>query len=286
MKIAAQPNTKAANVIGTSEPAHIPLDLLANHPQVPHRQLDKTHVEELYNSIKKSGLDTALIVWGGEKPGSKMRVKETLYPMSFLVAGAHRREALRMLKKHDAERYAELFPKGVPCTLRVCPLSEAICILLRENVDRKDMAPEQVLPYMQQLQKMGLKGNVIASRIGKSTAWVSMILDITKNLGDEGVEEVAKGGVSMREARKASKDVKSGKSTPKDAIAKAKLKKGGKKRAAKRVGIKALYDRYSALPGSRVTNGLRIQILEGLIEYVIGDNDEIPELLQEEASEE
>ena len=262
----------------------VPLELIVQHKELPPRDVDQNNVDELFHSIKRSGLDTRLTLWGGDKSGTKMTVGGKEHPASFLIAGNHRRAALRKLLKDDPDRFNALFPNGIPCTIRICPLSEALLIQLRENVMRKDMTPEQILPVLQHLTKLGVKQNVIAIRIGKSTGWVSQMLDIAENLGEEGLEEVAKGGLTVRDARAAGKEIKKAKKdgkpvSAKEAVSKLKQKieekRKGKKRVEKRASIKLLYNRYSVLP-SNVTQGRRVQILEGICEYLIGESDDLP----------
>jgi ParB-like chromosome segregation protein Spo0J len=285
MKIAAK--APASSTVINSTDAFVPLERIVNHKDLPPRELNKTHVGELTASIKKSGLDTKIVLWGGEQPGTQMKLNGETVDATFLIAGAHRRQALRDLEKEDPKRFKELFPQGIPCVIRVCPLSEALMIHLRENVLRHEMSPEQILPVFNQLIKMGVKQNVIATRIGKSNAWVSMIIDINNNLGEEGVEEVAKGKLTLRDARAASKEVKAKKAAgetvnPKETVAKLKEKLASKRKAGKgqrsekRASLKTLYSRYTVLPSGKMNVGKKLEILEAICEYVLGESDDLP----------
>lgn len=290
MKIAKTDSKPKMPPVGVSTDEMIPLEHIVNHKELPNRKLDKAHAEELFHSIRRSGLDTPLIVWGGDKEGVKMKLSSGVVPASFLIAGAHRRAALQRLQDEEPARFKELFADGIRCVRRICSLEEALFIQLRENVARKNPEPETILPIMQHLEGLGLKHNVIAARIGKSTGWVSQIFDITKNLGEEGVEVVKEGGASMRELRKAAQDVKKGKSDAKTAVAKlkekvAKKKASGKQRAEKKVSLKVLFNRYTLLPKGKFSAGSKLQMLEGICEYIIGESDEIPEALTAKESD-
>ncbi len=279
-------NTPA--LVGAFTNETLPLAHIATSKNIPLRNLNDAHVTGLVTSILKAGLDNPLDVWGGEASGAKMQLKGgEKIDAAFLIAGNHRREALRRIHAEHPDKFAALFPAGVPVRRRVGPLADALLLQLRENVQREDMEADQIFPVLTHLVQLGLKQNVIANRVGKSTAWVSTMLEVNRELGDEGAEEVAKGGLPVRAAVKAAKEVKAAKKAGQAVDTKAALKKakdehdeakaGNAKRAKKRVGLKELYSRYGLLPVSKATIGRKVQILEGIIAYAIGESNKLPD---------
>ncbi len=279
---------------GTSEYQRIPLERMSKTDKIPNRELDEKHVASLQTSIAKSGLDTPLTIWGGTKPGTKMKMKGVEVPAAFLVAGFHRREAIKAIRNENPERFDILFKEGVPCVVKFGELKDILLLQLRENVDRKDPSAEEILPFLRRLRtEFKMEQKEIARNLGKSTAWVSVILDIENTLGDEATEEVSKGGVSLREARDVAKSIKKERSEGKTPDVKAKVakmkaesaerKSKGKKRREKRTSIGVLFKRYRALPQTGI--GARVRILEEMIEYAIGEADEPPSEVAEEAEE-
>lgn len=268
---------------------YTPLEQISLHQDLPMRKLNKEFVSELVLDISKNGLDTPLFLWAGEKEGTKVKnSKGEVYDCAYLIAGNHRLAALKQIKKTDPTRFDALFAKGIPSIRRICAKADALCLQLRENVQRNDMLPEQILPILTLLtDTYKLKGKDIAARVGKSTAWVSMILEIKEQLGDEGADEVAKGNVSMRDARAAAKELKSERKEGKNPDVKEKLKsvksktaakrKGNKHRAERKVGLKDLYERVVNIP--KLTQGRKCQLLEDIILYTLGKNDTFPEEL-------
>ena len=259
----------------------VPIERLVAHPDVPNRELDEEFVKELSLDIANNGLDVPIAIWDGN--GTKVRVGGQEYDGTFVVAGRHRREAIAQLRKRDKATFQKLFSQGVPCISRQGALVDVLALQLRENVQRKDMSSADILPFMVTLRDAHkLTGKDIASKIGKSRAWVSRIFEIEAELGTEGVAEVSKGGVSMREATKIAKKAKSAKSKGekldvKEEVSKVKADKGDRERAVKRDSLKTLFKRYQGLPST--TLGLRVEILENLIQYVLQDIDELPEQL-------
>ena len=284
----------AKTVTGQPPVQFLKLEHIYKTTDLPTRPLNKEFVAELVASISKNGLDTPLIVWGGEKPDMTMKTKAGVLPMAFLIAGNHRLSALRQIQAEDAAAFAKKFPNGIPVIRRICEKAEALCIQLRENVERTDMPFDQVLPVVRSLiETYGMKQKEIALRVGKSPTWVSMILDINKELGEEGAEEVAKGNVSIRDARTAAKEIKADKKAGKAVDVKAKLaevkektskkRKGNKERAEKRLSLKALYERFLSL--TKLSIGRKAQLLEDIILYSLGTTDAYPDELNTDSEE-
>jgi len=279
----------------------IPLRFLVEHPEIIYRELNTDWVKELSENIAQVGLTVPLIVWnGGGEKGAKMKVGEETVPASFLVAGNHRRAALKALMKTNASRFKELFPDGIPVMVIGGELSDVLTAQLRENVMREDMSPEQVFPVLEKLLAKeanggcGMRQKDVAKAIGKSTGWVSQILTIKEELGDEGVTALKKKEVGLAEAREAAASVKKDKKAGKPTDAKAALNKvkekaaarkaAGKVREAKRLSAKVLWKRFLALP--KMNLGEAKAILESALGYLAGDDDvELSEELTSETEE-
>lgn len=298
MEIKTKTAAAPAAVTSTGVPYTLvftPLENILNSKSLPLRGLNESHVKSLVVSISKAGLDNPLDVWGGEAEGKLMKLGEKTMPASFLITGNHRREALRRLASEDPKKFAAMFPQGIPNRRRVCELKDALLVQLRENVQREDMDASEILPVLKHLIELKVQQNVIANRIGKSPAWVTSMLDINKTLGDEGEEEVAKGTLSVRSANAAAKKIKSAeaKGEPVDkkaALAAAKAeeaerRQGNAKRAKKRVSLRVLFDRFTALPTTKMVLGEQLNILKGIIAYAIGESNKLPEQVKNEVAE-
>lgn len=280
----------------------IPLKRIVDHAEIPHRDLNTEWVEELSQSIQNVGLDVPLIVWnGGGEKGIRMELGEggEKVPASFLVAGNHRRAALKAFMKRDPAAFKERFADGIPCHVHGGSIADVLTAQLRENVMRSDMPAEQVFPVLKRLLKKEAKGGCgmsqkeVAKAIGKSTAWVSQILSIEEELGEEVVEALKKKEVGLSEARdaagQAKKDKKAGKTVDKKAVveklkAKSKARKEkGKTREDRRLSAKVLWKRYLALPSRPM--GEKKAILESALGYLAQDADsELAEELQADES--
>src|SRR5688572_3334327 len=274
---------------------HVPLRCIVDHDEVKEtsRPLDKEWVGDLAKDIERNGLDTPLLVWNGGKNGKMVELEGgKRIPASFLVAGAHRRAALRTILKSNQARYKELFPDGIPVFVRGGEIQEVLGAQLRENVQRKDPSPEQVFPVLQRLRKeFGMKQKEIAKLVGKSEGWVSQVFDIEETLGDEATDELKKGGLKLSHAREAARKVKEArkkglKVSPKEAVEKMRarhkaLKAKGRTREEKRVSAKKVWLRYCALP--KMNLGEKLGIAEAAIGYLAGDEEfELPEELQQD----
>lgn len=263
----------------------VPLDNLVTHPEIHNREIHKEHVALLTESIARDGLDTPLLIWNGGDPAMEVELaNKKKIPATFIVGGGHRNKALRAFRKADKEAFEKAFPKGIPCHMIQGDLKDALAAQLRENAARENPTGEEILPFVQRLKdEFKMKNTKIAKAVGRSDAWVSEVLDIGKHLGSDATEKVIKGEIGLSDAVKAAKKVKKGKQSKEDALDEAvektnKKKKKGSKKSDKRIGMKALYARYKALPGLKL--GQRIQVLEAAFEYAVGDTDVVPELLR------
>lgn len=278
--------TKSKKGEDLSDLRFVPLEHIIKHAELKNRDIDKDHVAELKASILASGLDTPLQVWDGEGgPGSLMKLKGEKLPATFLIAGGHRKVALREIQEENPTFFKKHFAAGIPVSVFHGDLNDAIAAQLRENVARKNPTAAEVLPHIKKLLANGKKKSEIAKMIGKSKAWVTTTMQVAE-LGDEDFE---KGDIGLQEGRAAVKKVKSGKMSKEEAREEAKQKTSkkkakGAKRQDKRIGLKKLWAAYNGLPNTKL--GVKITILEGIIQYNIGETDELPEEIDISADEE
>ena len=265
----------------------VPLDNLVTHPEIHNREIRKDHVEFLKESIMREphGLDTPLLIWNGGDPAMEVELaNKKKIPATFIIGGGHRQKALRAFRKEDKEAFEKKFPKGIPCHMIQGDLKDALAAQLRENAARENPTGEEILPFVTRLKdEFKMKNTKIAKAVGRSDAWVSEVLDIGKHLGSDATQKVIKGEIGLSDAVAAAKKVKKGKKSKEDAISDAeektkKKKKKGSKKADKRVGLKALFARYKALPALKL--GQKLQVIEAAVEYAVGDSDVVPELLR------
>jgi len=275
----------------------VPIKHLLAHPELKNRPIDKGHVDELTESIFRNGLDTPLQSWNGGSDDAEMEIPdEGKVPANYLIAGFHRRDALRALKKKDEARFNELFPEGkIPVIRRSGSLADMIALQIRENANRKDPSLPELLPQLVKLRETHKMKNVaIARAIGKSEAWVSRVFDIVEEGGEDAVAAAQEGKLSYREALSVADDAKQAKKEGKplskeeksERVKKAvekSAKSKGKGKADKRVGAKTIWGRYKAMP--KVQLGRKLTIAEEALSYIAGETDELPAELQRDPAE-
>jgi ParB-like chromosome segregation protein Spo0J len=250
--------------------AYVPLDRLKDHPEIqPLRPLNKDFVANLTTDIRSNGLISPLLVWnGGTEEGATTKAGEKTIAASFLIAGFHRRAALRRFHKDDADGFESRFPNGVPVFVVSGDEADVLAAQLRENINRKDMPASEVLPVVLRLKKeFKLKNKAIAQKLGKSEAWVSEILDIETQLGEEGAAAVADVEEEVKKAK--------GK--------RATLKSKGKSKAEKRTSARVVYARFQGLPNMKM--GMKLDLAVKALAYLAGDSEqtELPEELAQDA---
>jgi ParB-like chromosome segregation protein Spo0J len=272
--------TTVKMVAKESPSANVPLEHIIDHKEIKksYRPSSSEWVAELMQSIIRDGMDTPITCWDGGPDTESVEIDgETVRP-TFLLAGFHRREALRRIKAKQPDVFRKHFPDGVPVVVRTGSLKDALCVQLRENCSRKDPTVEELLPLMQRLRdEFGMIGKAIAGAVGKSSSYVSQVFAIEEELGDEAVEAVKEGKVSAKEAIKAAASVradrKAGKTPDVNAVvekAKSKTKAAkdsGESREKKRPSLSRLWKIYKALPG--LTIGKKLLVLENIIGFCL-----------------
>ena len=279
---------------------YVSLDHIANHKDFPYRAVDAAHAENLMNDIKVNGLDQPIHTFATEE-GQQVKLKgsDKTQPAHFLAAGGHRREALKLLRRQFPKDFEKHFPNGVPVLHRVASAQDMMFLMLRENVQRKEMSPEEIFPVLEMLtnEPYKLSGVEIAAKVGKSKSWVSQHLAVLEE--DEGLAEAAKSGkIDVSDAREIAaatrKDRKENggvadkaKVTAKvaEAAAKKTLKiANGNQRAAgddRRLSSKKVYQRVVALPS--LTLSREVEVLRAAIAYLAGESDKLPAELRKDA---
>lgn len=280
---------------------HVPLDHIVNHKELTYRALDSAHVEALVADIGANGLDQPLLTF---TPSANQQVRlkgsQDAIPATYLVAGLHRRAALLQLRRAKPTVFAQRFPKGVPILHRVTPISEALLLQIRENVQRREMSAEEIFPILEKLASApyNMKGKDIATKVGKSTSWVSQMMAVNEELDPETKEDVKAGKIAVGDARKLAGEVRSdrkaGKTVTKEEI-KARATTLKQKQAVKastgaqratgddrKVSLKRLWSRYRALP-TGITSGRCVKILEQVVRYLLGEVRELPPELRQDA---
>ncbi len=269
---------------------HLPIAQLGDHPEINNRALTTESIEEMKTSILASGLDEPLVLWDGGTPGKTVSVGGKEVPATYILSGSRRRAAIKLILKSDPKAYARLFPLGIPCRVRTGKLVDAVCANLRFNSARRDPDASEILPEIQRLRgpEFKLSQREIAKSLGKSDAWVSQILSVEKALGEEGVAEVKKGGISMRDAKKAASNVNKKTKAGLPVSAKEELQKAkastasreasGRKKAPKRVSASRLYAVWKSLPRG-LNVGEQKLILEGALTYLAGETEKLPKQL-------
>lgn len=123
--------------------AVVDLDKITDRPTGDTRKLKPRHIDALAESIAVLGLITPLTV-------------DRHYR---LLAGGHRRAALQKLAAENPDRYAELFPEGIP--VHVCDIDaevntiDALQIEVEENTQRRNYTNEEIVAAAQKLKEVG-----------------------------------------------------------------------------------------------------------------------------------
>lgn len=299
---------KIANSAATAAPAptvkdanHFPpLDNIVNKKGLIYRPIDADHVAVLAQSIKDSGLDTPLFTFS-EKEGTLVRINGQAEPVpaTYLVAGNHRRAALKKFRQDHPKEFAKRFPNGIPTIHRTCSTADAMMLQLRENLLRREMSAEEIFPVLEQLSKepYNLSGKEIAKKVGMSTAWVSQMMAVNEELPPETQSEIAEGKISVGAARKLAGEVKSARKagtpmtkdeiTAKAADAKAKLASGAQRSQGddRKISLKKLWVRYSALTGKlQLSTGRANEVLTNMIEYTLGETAKLEAEIRKDAA--
>jgi len=293
----AKPAKSSKAVSSNNTVVYIPVHHIALSKLLTYRKVDEEHVDSLMEDIRRNGLLQPLVVFT-EAEDKKFKIEGEVLPARYLAAGLHRRAAILKLRKQHTADYDKAFPNGIPCTLRVVDPSEAMLIQLRENVQRREMSPEEIFPVLEKLavEPYNLTGREIAKKIGKTAAWVSQMMAVNDELDEDTRKDVVDGKIDTGDARRLAaevrKDRKSGKTVEKEDIhAKAAVLKdkkamkdaSGKSRATgddRKVSAGKVLLRYKSM--SRVSQARKLEILEETLRYLGGELARLPAELRED----
>jgi ParB family chromosome partitioning protein len=168
------PESESESEGGLSE---IPVADIEPAKEQPRRDFDEDALDELAQSIEKSGLIQPLVV----------REAEDSYK---LIAGERRWRASR---RADIEK--------VPAVVRDVSDAEAYALALVENLHREDLNPvEEATAYQRLLNEFGYTQSELAEKLGKSRSSLSnsmRILDLPTGV----LRKLAKGSISAGHAR-------------------------------------------------------------------------------------
>lgn len=151
---------------------------------------DELEVSDLVQSIKERGLINPLrvrvvrITEGGEK------VRKY-----YLVSGFRRLRAILEIRKRDKDAFST-----VPCTIFEGNETDALLDNLAENIDRRDLRPMDVAQRVVELKRMGVKIDVIASRVKLSVAHIYNLASIYKKGTKEVRDLFDEGRINIQEA--------------------------------------------------------------------------------------
>jgi ParB family chromosome partitioning protein len=136
----------------------VPLDQLDGNPRQPRRRFDEAGLEELSQSIRKTGILQPILV---TRSGDRFRV----------LAGERRARAARAAGLRE-----------IPVIVREGLADrDHLLFALVENVQRRDLTPlEEAEAYKHLREEFGLTQEEIAERVGKDRATVANALRLLK----------------------------------------------------------------------------------------------------------
>ena len=144
------------NIDGKGQPLELDITLIDEDPNQPRVDFDEDGLKDLANSIKERGVKSAISVRSNPN------------------------EAGRYIINHGARRYRASVLVGkttIPANIDDdYSFSEQIV----ENVQRADLTPQELAKAVEKLEKDGFKKGDIATRLGKSNAWVTQYSRLNK----------------------------------------------------------------------------------------------------------
>ena len=282
MKIKDQSASKEKSTITVAPSAFVPLAQIVNSDDLHYRKVNPEFAKELAADIEANGLDTPISTWGGGEEQTQVKIGADVVDAHYLVAGLHRRAALIQFSRNSPEAFKKRFPNGIPVIHRLGSVADMLALQVRENVQRREMQPEEIFPVLKELSEdHGLKNREIAKKVGKSDAWVSQMLSVNEVLDPETQKEVMEGKIGVTKAAKLAsgikKDIKAGKTVTKSDIraraAEVKDSTAGRERSEKRIGAGKFWARYQSLP--TLNTGRKLVLLENALRYLANDTSKL-----------
>lgn len=132
------------------------VDLMQRGQYQPRKDMDKTALQELSDSIKAQGLIQPILV--RPIPGSKQKYE--------IIAGERRWRASQMAGLHE-----------VPVVIREIDDHSAMCMALIENIQREDLNPlDEAEALFRLIEEFDMTHEAVAESVGRSRSAVSNLL--------------------------------------------------------------------------------------------------------------
>ncbi len=163
---------------------YVPREKVLAGPWQPRRHFDEEGLQELAASIKEHDILTPLTVSAAGN-------------VYHLIAGERRLRAAAIAELAEV-------PVRVVYGATDDELRQTAII---DNLHREDLRPGEEALAIKTLSETGMKQDAIAAALGKSQAWVSQRLGLTK-LPDERLQDVDNGVITVEDARELVKLVK------------------------------------------------------------------------------
>ena len=144
---------------GQGAARRLPIADLRPNPRQPRRDLARSELEALAESIREHGVLQPLVVTPAPDGNGYL-----------LIAGERRLEAARLIGLET-----------VPVVVRVADERQSLVLALVENLQRDDLDPlESAEGYRQLVEDFGLSHEEVAQRVGKSRSTVSNTLRLLR----------------------------------------------------------------------------------------------------------
>ena len=144
------------NIDGNGQPLELDVGLIDEDPNQPRVDFDVEELKDLANSIKERGVKSAISV----------RTNPSQSGRYIINHGARRLRASIIAGK-------DTIPANIDDDY-------SFADQIVENVQRADLTPQELAKAVEKLEKDGLKKGEIATRLGKSNAWVSQYSRLNK----------------------------------------------------------------------------------------------------------
>lgn len=286
---------QVATLLASAVEQDLSFDTILLDPAMGYRDVSTTGIPDLIASLKQQGLINPLIIWNGSETAEgatlSMEGETKKVTAAILVAGRRRYEAIKQLRKTEPKAFEKIFPGGkIHCRVVSGTRADMIVVKIVENLQRENPdGPEMMADVLTLRDDFGMKGADIAKRVGKTGAWVSAVLAVKEELGQEGVDALKAGEISTRDAIAAARTVRkaggakteAGKKAATAGLSAAKAKRTANKaegriRSARRVTPAGVYARYQAIAGMKVPLGQRVVILEQALAYLAEKTQKLP----------
>lgn len=144
------------NIDGKGQPLELDITLIDEDPNQPRVDFDEDGLKDLANSIKERGVKSAISVRSNPN------------------------EAGRYIINHGARRYRASVLVGKTTIPANIDDDYSFSDQIVENVQRADLTPQELAKAVEKLEKDGFKKGDIATRLGKSNAWVTQYSRLNK----------------------------------------------------------------------------------------------------------